>query len=57
MEIKDKDVDYTEKMIMDLESRPGLDKEAAIKLANSTDPKGSPCEYCNRGDCIECSYS
>lgn len=41
-----------------LEDRtPGLDKQGAMRRAQEEGESGSPCGYCNRGDCIECIYS
>ena len=36
---------------------PGLDKQGAIYKAQQEGPYASPCEYCNRGDCMECAYA
>ncbi|MDO5331789.1 MAG: hypothetical protein Q4E99_03840 [Bacillota bacterium] len=36
---------------------PGLDKQGAMRKAQEEGETGSPCEYCNRGDCVECRFS
>lgn len=41
----------------DIDNAPGMHKEAAIHIAQQEGPDASPCGYCNRGDCMECSYA
>lgn len=36
---------------------PGLDKQGAMRRAEEEGEYASPCEYCNRGDCIECRFA
>ena len=36
---------------------PGLDKQGAMYMAQQAGEYASPCEYCNRGDCVECAFS
>lgn len=36
---------------------PGLDKQGALYMARQVSETASPCEYCNRGDCIECRFA
>lgn len=40
-----------------IDNTPGLDKQGAMRKAEENGETGSPCEYCNRGDCIECRFS
>ena len=36
---------------------PGLDKQGAMRRAQEEGEWASPCEYCNRGDCVECRFA
>ena len=39
------------------DNTPGLDKQGAMYMAQQAGEYASPCEYCNRGDCVECAFS
>lgn len=39
------------------DNEPGLDKQGAFYRAREEGEYASPCEYCNRGDCIECRFA
>ena len=40
-----------------IDRSPGLDKQGAMRRAQEEGEGASPCEYCNRGDCIECTFA
>lgn len=40
-----------------MDRSPGLDKQGAMRRAQEEGEYASPCEYCNRGDCMECRFA
>lgn len=50
-------IDVTKKIEDEVYEGPGLDKQAALYMARQVNEDASPCGYCNRGDCMECSFA
>lgn len=56
--MQDKKQDTKKEMTDEMkDDGPGLDKQGAMYRAQTEGNGGSPCGYCNRGDCIECAFS
>lgn len=53
-ETKDTKEDIREDWI---DRSPGLDNQGAMRRMEEEGYSGSPCGYCNRGDCIECAFA